>query len=360
MLKTSDNLDQRFRKYVYLCSQNPGFGSEAIINLERAKFIESLKNVFPKTNDCRGRLYINYKGEPGVDAGGLLRDFYDSLGLEGMNEKNKLFEQQNNYYRIHTKSNHKYLKVYGSALANAIIHKNKVPISFCDSLLRIMLKLPLNESSLEAQNPKLYENFKALRAYSSEELESLCLNFTVMVDKKSIPLCKDGKKLYLNHGNLEKYISLMVEWELKGYANKSIEKFIKGFFKVAEPLAGKFSVSELRHVMSGLDNDYIEILKEKIECPSNLEKERTWLIRWLGEKDEGIVKKFLKFCTGNSLIPVGKDDWKIRLTRTPHKGLPISHTCFKLMEMPPYTSYEELCEKMELAVTEGNEGFYMA
>lgn len=256
VLKTSDNLDQRFRKYVYLCSQNPGFGSEAIINLERAKFIESLKNVFPKTNDCRGRLYINYKGEPGVDAGGLLRDFYDSLGLEGMNEKNKLFEQQNNYYRIHPKSNHKYLKVYGSALANAIIHKNKVPISFCDSLLRIMLKLPLNESSLEVQNPKLYENFKALRAYSSEELESLCLNFTVMVDKKSIPLCKDGKKLYLNHGNLEKYISLMVEWELKGYANKSIEKFIKGFFKVAEPLAGKFSVSELRHVMSGLDNDY--------------------------------------------------------------------------------------------------------
>ncbi|OMJ67563.1 hypothetical protein SteCoe_35234 [Stentor coeruleus] len=230
VLKISDNLDQRFRKYVNLCSQNPGFISETTINLERSKFIESLKNAFPKGNYCRGNFYILYKGEAGIDAGGLLRDFYDSLGVEGMNEKNKLFEQQNNLYRIHPKSNHKYLKVYGSALANAIIHKNKVPKLLCDSLLRIMLNLPLNESSLEAQNPKLYENFKVLRTYTNEELESLCLNFTVMANKKSIPLCKGGEKLYLNQKNLEKYISLMIDWELKGYASKSIDKFIKGFF----------------------------------------------------------------------------------------------------------------------------------
>ncbi|OMJ65408.1 hypothetical protein SteCoe_38281 [Stentor coeruleus] len=360
VLKTSDNLDQRFRKYVYSCSQAIGFTSFSVLTIERNRFIESLKAVFPKGNKCRGELNIYYEKERGADAGGLLRDFYNSLGLEGANEKNQLFEQQNNYYRVHPKSNPKYLKMFGAALANAIIHKNKVPLSLCDSLLRIMLNLPLNESSLEAQNPKLYENLKALRTYSAEELKSSCLNFTINSDSKIILLCKNGNNIYLNHQNLEYYISLMVNWELKGYASKSIDKFIKGFFKVAKPLVGKFNISELRHIISGLDTNYIEILKKKIECPSCLEKERTWLIRWLDEKGEENVKKFLKFCTGNSLIPVGKDNWRIKLTRTTHKGMPMSYTCFKQIEIPPFKSYEELCEKMEMAVNEGNEGFYMA
>ena len=48
-----------------------------------------------------------------------------------------------------------------------------------------------------------------------------------------------------------------------------------------------------------------------------------------------------KFC----IEKVGKDTW-----------LPRSHTCFNRLDLPPYKSYEQLVEKLTLAIEE-TEGF---
>lgn len=44
-------------------------------------------------------------------------------------------------------------------------------------------------------------------------------------------------------------------------------------------------------------------------------------------------------------LQVGKDTW-----------LPRSHTCFNRLDLPPYKSYEQLCEKLNFAIEE-TEGF---
>ena len=45
------------------------------------------------------------------------------------------------------------------------------------------------------------------------------------------------------------------------------------------------------------------------------------------------------------VLQVGKDTW-----------LPRSHTCFNRLDLPPYKSYEQLCEKLNFAIEE-TEGF---
>jgi len=37
--------------------------------------------------------------------------------------------------------------------------------------------------------------------------------------------------------------------------------------------------------------------------------------------------------------------------------LPISHTCFKSIEVPIYKNYEQLKTKLDIAFTTGTEGF---
>ena len=48
-----------------------------------------------------------------------------------------------------------------------------------------------------------------------------------------------------------------------------------------------------------------------------------------------------RFC----IEKVGKETW-----------LPRSHTCFNRLDLPPYKSYEQLCEKLNFAIEE-TEGF---
>ena len=100
------------------------------------------------------------------------------------------------------------------------------------------------------------------------------------------------------------------------------------------------------------------------------------LKRYIESMDEPKLRKFLRFATGSSSlsatfmeetrasdhVPVnegvsGKVDTdndaprKIRLQRLPRsERLPEAHTCFNLVELPAYASYETLREKFDLAI----------
>ena len=40
--------------------------------------------------------------------------------------------------------------------------------------------------------------------------------------------------------------------------------------------------------------------------------------------------------------------------------LPTAHTCFNQLDLPEYSSYEELRDKLLMAINEGSEGFGFA
>jgi len=83
-------------------------------------------------------------------------------------------------------------------------------------------------------------------------------------------------------------------------------------------------------------------------------------------------KKLLLFATGNSQIPVtgfkdlqgsdGIQHFKLKKVTSGNiqNALPISHTCFNRIDLPPYTSYTTLKQKLLLAISEGTGGFLLA
>jgi hypothetical protein len=77
----------------------------------------------------------------------------------------------------------------------------------------------------------------------------------------------------------------------------------------------------------------------------------------------------LIFATGTSQIPAtGFKDlqgngeiecFKIKRVGN-EKDLPVSHTCFNRIDLPPYSSYTMLKQKMMKATTEGITGFQLS
>jgi hypothetical protein len=68
-----------------------------------------------------------------------------------------------------------------------------------------------------------------------------------------------------------------------------------------------------------------------------------------------MLNSFLKFTTGASTIPFDTSSYKISIifVNTSVKKLPISHTCWKSLEVPIYKSYEAMEKKLNIAFTFG-------
>jgi hypothetical protein len=47
----------------------------------------------------------------------------------------------------------------------------------------------------------------------------------------------------------------------------------------------------------------------------------------------------------------------IQLNHSPLSHLPVSHTCFNTLELPRYRSFQQLQQRLALAIQEGSEGF---
>ena len=81
-------------------------------------------------------------------------------------------------------------------------------------------------------------------------------------------------------------------------------------------------------------------------------------------------RNFVRFAWGRSRLPRGRwplqsNGQQVKFTILPRKnhttGIPLAHTCFFIIELPEYTSYETCKRMLTLAVTYGaGEAFLIA
>jgi hypothetical protein len=99
-------------------------------------------------------------------------------------------------------------------------------------------------------------------------------------------------------------------------------------------------------------------LNDRIDYSHCNEKVRSWFQEILAGMDTTDLNLLLVFTTGSSIIPpAGAKSlfsvvWKVHLAED---SLPISHTYFNIIELPPYKSKEILQEKLIFAIR--NTGF---
>jgi len=383
-----DRKVKKFRNTNKININNIFFNQPIIYINRKSLFYEAYNQIMNKTiYELKKGFGIKYLEEEGVDSGGLLRDFFYQISQEIGNPNYSLFQYSNtNSYELEINpmssinpEHLNYFKFIGRIMGLAIFHKLYLPVNFTFLFYKKLLNKSLEFSDMEFIDPEIYKNIKWL--LENDGTENLGLDFTLNIEdcfgnRKTIELKPGGANIDVTDSNKFEYINLVIKYKLNNTNDKEqLEALKKGFYEIIPKNINKtFNEFELKYLISGFNEIDVDDWKRNTDYEGYNTNDITIIYFWrcVREFSNENRKKLLLFATGSSQIPVtGFKDlqgsgsiqhFKLKrvISTDIQKALPISHTCFNRIDLPPYTNYALLKQKLLLAISEGIEGFSLA
>uniref|UniRef100_A0A6Q2ZEE1 E3 ubiquitin-protein ligase n=1 Tax=Esox lucius TaxID=8010 RepID=A0A6Q2ZEE1_ESOLU len=338
----------------YLCQSNALPSHVKITVSRQTLFEDSFQQIMAlKPYDLRRRLYVIFRGEEGLDYGGLAREWFFLLSHEVLNPMYCLFEYagKSNYcLQINPAStiNPDHLSYFcfiGRFIAMALFHGKFIDTGFSLPFYKRMLNKKLILKDLESIDPEFYNSLIWIRCYFVTSYEE-----------------------YINGVSLTFTCRLMSEWRFSRGVEGQTKAFLDGFNEVV-PLQWLqyFDEKELEVMLCGMQEVDLQDWQRNTVYRhyTRNSKQIIWFWQLVKEVDNEVRLRLMQFVTGTCRLPlggfaelmgsngpqkfciekVGKDTW-----------LPRSHTCFNRLDLPPYKSFEQLKEKLLFAIEE-TEGF---
>ena len=228
---------------------------------------------------------------------------------------------------------------------------------------------------MQAIDPDYYKNLKMILEYN---LEDIGLDLTFSTEDHSfgqsqiIDLIPDGKNVKVTEENKEKYVSLICQHRMTTAIDKQIKAYLEGFYEIVKPdLISIFTAKELELLISGMPDIDVADLKRNTEYQGYraADKEIQWFWNVLFSLSRSEKAAFLQFATGSSKVPLAgfaelpgmRGVQKFSIHKAGQDGALMSaHTCFNALDLPSYSSEEELKKKLLYAIQEGGGGFLFA
>ncbi|KAG6506244.1 hypothetical protein ZIOFF_031566 [Zingiber officinale] len=196
----------------------------------------------------------------------------------------------------------------------------------------------------------------------------LCDEETVKVtDYELIP---GGRNIRVIEETKHEYVDLVAEHILTTTIRPQINSFLEGFNElVPKELILIFNDKELELLLSGLPEIDLDDLQANTEYTGY--SAASTVIQWFWEVVKSFNKedmeRLLQFVTRTSKVPLegfkalqgisGPQQFQIHKTYGAPERLPSAHTCFNQLDLPEYSSREQLEERLLLAIHEASEGF---
>uniref|UniRef100_A0A8C6UJM3 E3 ubiquitin-protein ligase n=1 Tax=Neogobius melanostomus TaxID=47308 RepID=A0A8C6UJM3_9GOBI len=328
----------------------------------------------------KARLWVEFEGEKGLDYGGIAREWFFLMSREMFNPYYGLFEYSaTDNYTLQINPNSglcnedhlTYFKFIGRVAGMAVFHGKLLDAFFIRPFYKMMLQKTINLQDMESVDS---EYFNSLMWILENDPTDLDLRFTVDEElfgqTHQHDLKPDGSEIVVTNENKKEYIHLVIQWRFMNRVQKQMTAFKEGFFElIPQDVIKIFDENELEvtaHVWIGdVDvNDWKENTKYKNSyCANHMVIQWFWKTVLLMDAEKRI--RLLQFVTGTSRVPMngfaelygsnGPQPFTIEQWGTRDK-LPRAHTCFNRLDLPPYESFEELREKVNIAI-ENAQGF---
>jgi HECT-domain (ubiquitin-transferase) len=381
-----DNKRQYFRNQLKKQTDDNRSGPSRIpIKIRRPHvFIDSFHQLSHK-DDLRGKLSVTFQGEEGIDAGGLVREWFGLVAREIFNPNYALFlpcSGRPSTFVINANSgvNPDHLSFFrfcGKLVGKAIFDNQRLDCYFTRSFYKHMLGEQVNWQDLENLDPSLFKNLKLMLEHRLEDL-GIFESFSAVEDrfgvKETVELTPGGNEIEVTDENKSEYVQLIAEYKMSHATKSQMDAFLQGFhFLVPKDLLGSlFDDKELELLISGLPSIDISDLKANTEYVgySKDSDQIKWFWKTLENDftDENLAQ-FLQFVTGSSQVPLegfkglagmnGPQRFSIHKAFG-NERLPTAHTCFNQLDLPEYQNEEQLKSKLIQAVTEAHQGFGFA
>ena len=343
------------------------------INLNRENL---LKDTIKKTEniDLYKNWTIKFDSEEGIDAGGLMRDFFTNIFeiLEG--EQLKLFLQSEssdfsyilNPFLFQNEENFKYCKLIGILLGKAILQNITINICFNKLIYKMILCEKVEFEDLMFIDSPLYKSLNNLKEnikYDGGEdmLKDLGLDYSIEMKDcnnrlHSFELIKNGRNI--NVENLEDFIQKRINF-LIGIYEPFIKQIRDSFYKFIPVDRIKcLNSNELELLLNGrpfIDCEEWKSFTEYKEPYNENHVVIKWFWEILSELSQKELSNLLLFATGSSRVPLGgfieleSNNGVIsrfRIDCIPYvknaKNYIKSHTCFNRIDVPCFEKKNEL------------------
>lgn len=366
------------RKVIYFRSQPalrilPG---QCHIKVRRDHIFEdSYQEIMRQTpEDLKKRLMIKFDGEEGLDYGGVSREFFFLLSHDMFNPFYCLFEySSHDNYTLQINPNSginpehlNYFKFIGRVVGLGVFHRRFLDAFFVGALYKMMLHKKVVLQDMEGVDAEFYRSLKWI--CDNDITDILDLTFSAEDERfgeiVEVDLKPDGRNIEVTEANKHEYVELISEWKISKRVEEQFKAFINGFNElIPQELVNVFDERELELLIGGLAEIDVEDWKKHTDYRGYQETDQViqWFWKCIKEWDSEQKARLLQFTTGTSRIPVNgfKDlqgsDGPRRFTiekAGESNQLPKSHTCFNRVDLPPYTSYESMKQKLTLAVEE--------
>uniref|UniRef100_A0A8C7IMJ5 E3 ubiquitin-protein ligase n=1 Tax=Oncorhynchus kisutch TaxID=8019 RepID=A0A8C7IMJ5_ONCKI len=304
----------------YLCQSNALPSHVKITVSRQTLFEDSFQQIMAlKPYDLRRRLYVIFRGEEGLDYGGLARSWFFLLSHEVLNPMYCLFEYagKSNYcLQINPAStiNPDHLSYFcfiGRFIAMALFHGKFIDTGFSLPFYKRMLNKKLIIKDLESIDPEFYNSLIWIRDNNIEEC-SLEMYFSVDMEilgkLTSHDLKPDGSDLLVTEENKEEYIGLMAEWRFSRGVEGQTKAFLDGFNEVV-PLQWLqyFDEKELEVMLCGMQEVDLQDWQRNTVYRhyTRNSKQIIWFWQLVKEVDNEVRLRLMQFVTGTCRLPLG-------------------------------------------------------
>ncbi|KAH7485726.1 E3 ubiquitin-protein ligase TOM1-like [Phytophthora ramorum] len=310
--------------------------TEAVAKLmTRERIIQqSLQLAEAPPDALHAYLKITFDGEPGIDAGGLLREWFGIVCKQIFSEKMGLFvptKGEDMSYWIDPLSDEKnetHLKLFrlaGILIGKALFEGLVLDAHLALPLLKHVLGIPISFSDLEFLDEELHRNCKWLR--SNNHVEALCLTFSVMLENGTeVDLKENGRNVDVTDENKEEYLRLVLEHRMLDSIADQLQEFLMGIYDVVpKALLSVFDYQELELILCGIPtidtadwkaHTHVRYIKPEENRKGNITEERA-------ERSAAVVLDCCRgSCTRGTCSAVAVCHWNQSRAR---RGLPWAH-----------------------------------
>ncbi|XP_056440924.1 E3 ubiquitin-protein ligase SMURF1-like [Gadus chalcogrammus] len=342
-------------------------------------FEESYRQIMKmRPKDLKKRLMVKFRGEEGLDYGGVAREWLYLLCHEMLNPYYGLFQYStDNIYTLQINPDSSinpdhlsYFHFVGRVMGLAVFHSHYINGSFTLPFYKQLLGKPIQLGDLETTDPELH---KSLVWILENDITSV-LDHTFCVEHSAFgkflqhELKPNGRNIAVTEDNKKEYVRLYVTWRFMRGMEAQFLALQKGFGElIPQHLLKPFDHKELELIIGGLGK--IDLADWRANTRLKHCAADSPVVRWFWQAAEAFSEerrgRLLQFVTGSTRVPLqgfkalqgstgsaGPRLFTIHLIDANTDNLPKAHTCFNRIDVPPYESYEKLYEKLLTAVDE--------
>jgi len=250
------------------------------------------------------------------------------------------------------------MQYLGALIANSIKYKGLIGVDFATAFVKALYGESIEFEDLEEVLDKTaYNNYKSMTNMTEEEIKGLDLRFNM----KSDELIPGGSEKVVDKSNVNEYLSSIGSYYISKRNEDLMNAFKHGFEHVIpiNLLKQYVNANEFRYLTAGLENITAENVLKVIRFQNANNQDISLFKQFLFEADQDTIRKFIRFTTGSSALPVDPTEITIvvEFKKRDINQLPIAHTCTFNVEIPEYKSYTQLKAKMNTALSYASEGF---